>query len=362
MVAAQNYYNVYLIAITAIYILFVYSKYANMRKGMLRVAKEPLKFSLVLFLVVTLFIGLRPFSGEFVDTMNYVGKYYYMEGIPFSFETDTDNIIFDNILPIFASYRLGCSTFFLLIATIYFGGMLIICRKYFPQDTFAVFVVALSAFETFAAGTNGIKSGAAASLFLIALAYRENLFVSVSFVLLALGFHHSMQVLVAAYICTLLFHKPKWYFVFWVACLCISMAHITYFQNLFAGFTDEHGAEYLIEGGMNWGGQNKGFRLDFVLYSLGPIIMGWYSVVKKKISSDLYNILLCTYIFTNAIWMLCMYASYNNRIAYLSWFMYPFVLVYPCFCKDFGKNRYKTFVWVASAHLAFTLAMHIIYY
>ena len=58
-----------------------------------------------------------------------------------------------------------------------------------------------------------------------------------------------------------------------------------------------------------------------------------------------------------------MYAEFTNRIAYLSWFMYPIVLIYPCYAiKDklhpLVLNRQK----IVLCHLAFTLFMDLVYY
>ena len=72
--------------------------------------------------------------------------------------------------------------------------------------------------------------------------------------------------------------------------------------------------------------------------------------------------MLCTYTFTNSVWMLCMYAEYTNRIAYLSWFMYPFVLIYPLICENWGIQKYRTLLKIMMCHLGFTLFMQIIYY
>jgi hypothetical protein len=60
--------------------------------------------------------------------------------------------------------------------------------------------------------------------------------------------------------------------------------------------------------------------------------------------------------------MLCMYAEFTNRIAYLSWLMLPIVLIYPLLNEDWGSGQYKTFQWVALGHLAFTLFLNYIYY
>ena len=60
--------------------------------------------------------------------------------------------------------------------------------------------------------------------------------------------------------------------------------------------------------------------------------------------------------------MLCMYAEFTNRIAYLSWFMYPFVLIYPLVCENWGTQKYRTLSKFMLLHLGFTLFMQIIYY
>lgn len=262
-----------------------------------------------------------------------------------------------------ASIGFPPNLFYLFIAAIYFSGFYIVCKKFFPNHSFASFLVFLSAFSTFSYGTNGIKAGAAASLFLMALAYRDRKYLSIFFVILSLGVHHSMQVLVAAYVLTSIKINPKYYFALWGICLLLSIAHVTFFQTLFASFTDEHGARYLMNIDSDWNsGRRSGFRYDFVLYSMMPIMVGWYATHTKGIHDSTYYILLCTYLFANSMWLLCMYASYCNRIAYLSWFLHPLVLIYPFFLPEWGRTRHISFAYVALGSLAFTLFMYFIYY
>ena len=77
--------------------------------------------------------------------------------------------------------------------------------------------------------------------------------------------------------------------------------------------------------------------------------------------SGLYKDLLNLYLCTNGVWMLCMYANFTNRIAYLSWFLYPIVLIYPFLNEELGPQRYRQFSKVMLCHLAFTLFMAFIY-
>jgi hypothetical protein len=235
----------------------------------------------------------------------------------------------------------------------------------FPRDTLIAYLVFLAAFSTFSYGTNGVKAGAAAAIFLMALSYRENLKICIPLILVSWGFHHSMIMVVVAFVLTLIYKNPKVYFAGWCFCLLVAAAHISFFQELFGGILsdsgDNRGADYLTDNS-DWGGKS-GFRIDFVFYSALPILVGYWAVYKKRLQlSKMYTCLLNLYMTLNGTWMLCMYASFTNRIAYLSWFLYPIVLIYPFLNENWGASRYKTLSKVVLAHLGFTLFMTFIYY
>ena len=205
------------------------------------------------------------------------------------------------------------------------------------------------------------------SLFLLALAmYKENkklwmiLFLVVSF-----GFHHSMIMPVLAFVTCYFYKNPKVYLVFWFVCLMMAAFHITALQEMFATIAmdvDEKAVGYLLtEGGYRKESLMGGFRIDFILYGFIPVLLGWFAVYQKNIKSDVYIFMLNLYTLINAMWLLCMYASYTNRIAYLSWGLYPIVLIYPLLKEKWSTRQYVFFKWVAYGHLGFTLFMNFIY-
>jgi hypothetical protein len=353
MVAAKYYSIIYLIIVSFFTIVSIHTKIRfDVKNNIL-----PVLF-LCVFMVV--FIGLRPVNIAFVDMVSYAQKYDNLTWNGFDFKAE--NLLFDNLMAFMAGSEYDVSLFFLLMATLYFGAMLVACIKIFPNHTTIAFLVCLAAFSTFSFGTNGIKAGVAASLFLVALAYRDNIAVSILFIVMSWGFHHSMVLPVAAYVATCIFKNNKWYFYVWLICLIISLLHITFFQTLFAGMTDERGAGYLSSVDPIFV-KHGGFRYDFVIYSAMPILMGYYAKFKYKLESKRYDMLLNMYLFCNAIWLLCMYAPFTNRIAYLSWFMYPIVLVYPCLAiknRNHPLVRYRN--TIIGLHLTFTLFMTFIYY
>lgn len=341
----------------------LYVKYSRKQETNVFVYKdEPIGKLPIFMAFLILFIGLRPESYVFVDMMNYIETYHaFYENTQFVWDWTTENFIFDNIFAYIGSRNLGTSFFFVIIAAIYFGCAYWGIRRLFPRDTAIAYLTFLGAFSTFSYATNGIKAGAAASLFILALSYYRKWIICVPLLIITLGFHHSMIMPIAAFVLTMLVKNPKQFFWGWLFCLICAVAHVSFFQQLFAGLADEKAASYLNSTNTDWGGKS-GFRIDFVLYSAMPVLVGYYAIYKHKIKSKVYDLLLKIYLTTNGIWMLCMYAEFTNRIAYLSWSIYPLVLIFPILEISWGNRHYKTVANVFFAHLAFTLFMEILYY
>lgn len=361
-----HYHDIYLVFVTVV-TLFTILK--GNRKFHVNQIDAAYSFSFSPWLIacaLILFIGFRdPYSPEFGDSQAY-SRYYDMHlGEAHVWDWNAKNILFDNLISVFSSANMPISVFYIFIATIYFGGICFAANLFFKNNTQIAFVAYLAAFSTYSFSINGIKAGAAASLFLVALALRNSgkKILPIIFLFLSIGFHHSMRVPVVAYFVCLLIKKPKFYTFFWIICFIIAALHITYFQELFASVGDEKAIAYLAEeDGFFRTDIANGFRIDFILYSFMPILVGWYALYKKNIQSPQYVFLLNLYTFVNAVWMLCIYASFTNRIAYLSWLMYPFVLVYPFLNENWGKQQFKTLVWVLCLHLGFTIFMTYLYY
>ena len=367
MIEIKYYYDIYLFIITIITIV-VANSYA---KGDFNLPYSDSGIvidvrAIILCIIIALYIGFRPING-FADTMVYVSWYDGSKGLIYNYDPLASNKIWNNLFNWWASNELGISNFFVLTAFIYFGCTYFSCRKFFNQDQYIAFLVFLASFSTFSYATNGIKAGAAGAIFLLGLSYYKKWIIGISLILISWGFHHSMILPVVAFAVAYLYRNSKFYYYFWIICLIISVLHITFFQYLFASMAEDQGdtsgVGYLMSSSADaWGGKT-GFRIDFVIYSAMPILVGYYSMFKKKLKfSNTYKMLLNIYMLTNSVWMLCMYAQFTNRIAYLSWFMFPIVLIYPFLKEDWGPTRYQTLSKVVLANLGFTLFMKFIYY
>lgn len=359
MFAAQLYESIYLIIVTilAMIVTLQYLPYTNERLTE-KYNQSPFP-ALIIAILFALFIGYRPQSGVFIDMMNYETHYNYYSYENFEFTLDTDNFIFDNFEKYIACNEYDLRILFVTMAFIYFLGMFIAFKKMFPKDILFTLIMYLGSFSTFSYGTNGIKAGAAASVFLIALAYRRQIILMALLCFISLGLHHSMILPIAGLGITLLYNKPKPYLLFWIICIGIAAMHITVFQEFFNSIADEQGQEYLSEVD---GEFNHGFRPDFIFYSSFPIIAGGYAIFKLNYKSSFYFTLYNTYLIVNAIWLLCMYAEFPNRIAYLSWQISPIVMIYPYLDKPFCKDQYRKALMVFWINIVFTIAMDVIYY
>jgi hypothetical protein len=92
---------------------------------------------------------------------------------------------------------------------------------------------------------------------------------------------------------------------------------------------------------------------------------GWNSLpwVRLLRSDPFYARLVNTYLLANAIWVLLINANFSNRFAYLSWFMMPWVLLYPFVPgKSIKRPRTALIAAILCAHYLFTYVMIVVIY
>lgn len=367
MISAVYYQLIYILLVTVL-TLFEFFRYKDKKYFPLHNGRNYCDSNrmgallLTLFLIV--FVGTRPNSVKyFTDTANYYEYYNVLYRFShFKFDFNAENLIFDNLLAYWGSADIGMRSFVFLITLVYFGCAFLAIKRLFKNNVLAAYLVFLAAFSTFSYATNGIKAGAAASVFLLALSFWNKKYICILLAFVSIGLHHSMQLPVGALILSLFYKNSKTYLGIWLICTFLSAINISFFSELFAGLTDEKGKSYLIPSENDWGGKT-GFRLDFIIYSAMPVLVGYWTIYKKKMKlSVIYTSIFNIYLITNSVWMLCMYASYTNRIAYLSWFLYPVILIYPFLNEQWGTKKYVAFSKIMLAHLCFTLFMFFIYY
>lgn len=357
MILAEYYQPIFLFVVTVLSI-FCYFKYNGNSTIIIGTKWQ----ALILAICFAIFIGSRPiYTLVFGDTQGYALYHDSILNKNFTFSWDAENFLFDNYGGWIASLGIDHVGYFIGIALFYFIIRYLSCVKLFPDNSYLAFLVFCGSFLTFTSAVNGLKAGIASSFFALAVAYRNEWKKAAVCLFITLGFHHAFILNILVYTICFFYKNTKYYIYIWMAALLVAILHVNYFQNLFAGFADERGAEYLIGAG----GYHTGMRYDFVIYSVMPIIIGWRMIFKHDFNDTVYTFILNTYILLNAVWLLCMYASFTNRIAALSWCLYPIIILYPFLSKDLRWSVVRKNSAAAVAlmiNLSFTLFMQIIYY
>lgn len=311
-----------------------------------------------LLITVTLYLGLRPVSGEEFGDMGVYANYFkgYVAGANV---TSTKDVLFHYYMRFSASF-IGVHGFFLLTEIIYIFPMYLISKVYFKKYWFYSFFMFIVTFSFYTYGTNGIRNGLATSIFLWALCYKDKKIIMILFFILGSLFHKTLLLPIIAFALTFFYNNPKTYLKVWLfsipASLLLGSVFIALFTSL--GFGDDRLAEYLT-GSIQ---SDTRFRWDFLFYSAFPIFAGWYFIVKKQFNDTFYNQIFNTYLVCNAFWVLVIRANFSNRFAYLSWFLMAIIIIYPLLKKQFFNNQQIIIAKVVTAYFAFTFLMFLIYY
>lgn len=326
--------------------------------------------ALLLTIVLIYFIGLRPVSKFFGDSLAYKISFDLAEGyMPVS---ASDEWVLHNLM-VYCKYSgLNIIDFGLIVAHVYYYGMFICSLILVRKNLWIAVIFFYISFSCYSYGVNGIRNGMACSIELVAIALITKGGASrvIAFLLmfLALGTHRSTMLPTAAALAsTFIFKKDtKTVLRFWVASIFISLAAGPLVTSFFAslGFDDRmssysSGAE--DEQAMSQFSQ-VGFRWDFLFYSMFPVIFTWYLTQYRKFKDQTFNIIANTYILCNSFWIMVIRSAFSNRFAYLSWFIYPIVMVYPLLRMNIWKDQDRKTALITFFYTGFTFFMFFIFY
>ena len=323
--------------------------------------------------LVILFVGFRPISRVFVDMPMYTHVYNNIYDGSIENVNDTRGewlfYAFGNLCK-----RIGLSDtmYVFSIAVIYFGLMLVACWRLMRNNLFVAILFCLASFSCFTYGVNGMRNGMACSIVMVGVSLisgkRWEKILALGLLFCAYNIHHSTALPCICAISALLFVKDtKWAIYFWIASIFISLVAGNYVTDLFVnlGF-DERMQSYANLDEFGNVGQSEnvkaGFRIDFIIYSIMPIIMVWYVTIKRNFKNLTYHIIATTYILANAFWVMVIRSEQSNRFAYLSWFIYPLVIAYPLLRMNLWKNQDRKTALILLAYAGFTFFMNYIYY
>lgn len=289
--------------------------------------------TVIFFVIIWLLLGLRPISYTFGDMGNYYNTFELLKN---GADLPSNDILFYLLMKFCGEY-LNAHWFFFICFTIYIVPFYIALKRWFKYNWIWPFILMVALFSFYSAGVNGIRNGMATSVFLLALSYSGPLrwiFFIVSF-----NLHASLLLPIAAAVIFMRFKKIDYYIYGWLVCLVITLVTPSIGQILAdTGLFDDKLVRY-INIDIDEAGMGKvGFRLDFLLFSLLPILIGIFYIYKLKFNDLIYNEILAIYLTANAFWLLIIRIPFSNRMAYLSWFLYGLVIAYPLTKNSSLKN------------------------
>ena len=312
-----------------------------------------------------LLYGLRPISGmNFGDTKNYANTYELLKNYGIFNTAGSDEIgsewLFYSIQK-FCAPILDVHIWFLLMMCCYIIPMYKGCKQIDKKHGALLMLFCIGAFEFYAFAVNGVRNGIACSIVFVAVAtiLRKKKFLAAILCFIAIGFHKSALLPAAAMFFTYFICKPKYMFIVWFAAIGISITIGDYIDMILSSLNyDERLASELQDNNADGQILEHRFRWDFLLYSSMPIILAAYTIFRRKLYDKTYLLLLGTYMYANSFWVLTIRALFSNRIAYLSWFIYPIVLAYPLLNFEVFKKRhsFKT-AWILLAHFGLTTVL-----
>lgn len=318
---------------------------------------------IALMIILILMMGFRT-AGVGGDTGAYMSKYQKMMAGLYDPSESVSDWLYMSIQYICAQ-MMPVSMFFLLVAFLYVYAVYIACKRFALNNATLMMLCAIGAFSFFSYGVNGIRNGLATSFVVLALAYiggslKDKLYCAL-FCFIAVNIHRSTALPVAAMLFANFFKKPKFMFYVWGAALLGSILIGQSLSGLLSiiGLDDRLSGYLALEESEETEAAiaEARFRWDFLLYSFMPILLGWYCIYKKRICDLTYHLLLGTYIYSNAIWVILIRLPFTNRFAYLSWFLYGIVLAYPLFKFNLWRNQGRKVQWIMMAHVTFTFLM-----
>lgn len=382
----QIYY--WTVFIVCLFLYFNYSGSSNCDKLLTQNSMLP---AVMLTLVLIVFLGLRPVSFRFGDTINYAAEYRRLTGAAVFAIDFSKEWLWHFIMVTCKMSGLTVSTWFLLVEIGYLGFVLWAFKLLLGENSWMAMLFFLSAFSTFTYGTNGIRNGVACSMLILIFAIAANqgvgkLALAGGVAVLAFGIHRSISLPIAAFLGASYFIKsPKLAIYFWIASIGLSLVAGGPISNFFMGLGfDDRMSQYATSMD-EYADQfsQTGFRWDFLAYSAMPVWLTWYVTKKAETerarlgdteeeaetgvtgagriadahSMRVFNILATTYILANSFWVMVIKAAFSNRFAYLSWFLYPVVIAYGVIRLHIWEDQDKKAGLILALHAGFTIIM-----
>lgn len=305
---------------------------------------------IVILLILLLLLGGMPIEwGTGTDRDNYAHNFIRLsKGFSSNYGNDVGFVFITRLL----STYLPVTYVFYAIAAIYLTNYYIAIRRFVAQKSYWLLVAVVLSMGFTSYATNTIRAGLAASFIVLALSFYPSKIKMLICLLIAVSMHKSMALPAAVIALGYFFGNTRLYALLWVISIPVSFLAGDAFSTLFSEMAEDDHLNNYLNVNPESTHYNVGFRIDFIIYSLVPMAVGYYYIFRKNFRSTFYRLLYNSYLLSNIFWILVIRANFSDRFAYLSWFLIPFLLVYPLLK---GKMSLKENIWLGTIFVGETV-------
>lgn len=319
--------------------------------GLYRFSNRPntMLMSIILFIVMSILMGMFPIEwGYSSDRANYANQFLDFKSGLSHIEPQKGEVGFQIIKYVFSRF-VNATEFMYCMALIYLTNYFIAIKRLVNGQSYWLLVAVVLSMGFVSYNVNTLRAGIAISFVVLGLSMYKSLLKMILCLAIASCIHTSTVIPGCMLVICRIYNNTRLFYILWLLSIPISFFSGDYFNVLFEGMGDDDRTTYLTTHNSNY---NVGFRIDFIIYSFVPMLIGGYYILKKGIKDHFYVMIYNAYLLTNMFWIFVIRANYSDRFAYLSWFMIPFILVYPLLTH---KMSLREGTWLGSILLGETV-------
>lgn len=283
--------------------------------------------AVLLAVILVILLGCYPIEwGYGTDRENYAVNFYRTSETISNAIVGKDSEFGFTLLNYILGRFLNVNQYFVAIAIVYICNYFIALRRMTGKSIYWLLASVVLSMGFTSYNLNTMRAGLALSFVMLALSMYPSKFKMLVCMVAAGSIHTSALIPSAMVLISSYYSNTRLYYILWLLAVPVSFVAGNFFNTLFSGIGDDSRNSYLTGTNDHY---NIGFRIDFIIYSFVPMLIGGYYIIKRKFNDSFYKVLYSAYLLTNIFWILVIRANYSDRFAYLSWCFIPIVLVYP---------------------------------
>ncbi len=304
------------------------------------------------------------YLGTWSDRGAYGGAFVSIAQGNYHFEGFQGETMFSLYMWIVSLFSSDYHVWFYVTALIYVGNYLFSANRLTKEYSFVLFLSMVCCFQFFGYGNNTIRAGFAGSIIMLGLSFCNRMPLMILLFATSFFCHKSMAIPIGAL--ALAYYMPNktiWFIRLWFLCIIGSFFLGSTFEGFFSQLVNDGRSHYFMTSA-DQTFYRVGFRWDFLFYSALPVALGYYYLYVLRFRSVFYHWIYNAYLIANSFWVLVIRAEFTDRFAYLSWFMFPILLMYPLLTQQLYRDVYKQkqmIIYVLMGQFAFTYYMYLAY-